>query len=37
MKYEKILKNRFVFKEGDASNDKYYVILSGKVGLYEKN
>jgi len=36
VKYEKILKHKFVFKEGDPSNDKYYVIIFGKVGIYEK-
>ena len=32
--YEKIKKEKEVFMEGDSPNDKCYVILSGRVGVY---
>jgi len=32
-KYEKCEKNNFVFKQGDNSNDKFYIILSGEVAV----
>ena len=32
-KYEQVSGNKYVFQEGDASNDKLYIILSGKVSV----
>ena len=33
MKYEAFDMGKFVFKQGDESNHKFYVILSGEVGI----
>ena len=33
MKYEFIKKGNYVIREGDASNDKFYIILSGKASV----
>lgn len=37
MKYESIAAGDYVFREGDPSNDKLYIILSGTVSLILKN
>lgn len=37
MKYETISAGEYVFKEGDLSNDKLYIILSGKVHILFSN
>lgn len=31
--YEKIMKNKIIFKQNDESNNKLYFILSGIVGV----
>ena len=36
MKYETIEKGTYVMKEGDPSNDKFYIILSGKASVIFK-
>ena len=35
--YEKISKGNYVFREGDPSNNKFYVILSGVISIIFKN
>ena len=37
MKYEYVPAGKYVFKEGDASNDKFYIILSGKISVILKS
>ena len=32
--YEKHQKNTIIFKEGDPSNEKFYIIISGQVHIY---
>ena len=36
MQYEKIEKGEFAFLEGDKSNGKFYIIISGMIGIYKK-
>jgi CRP-like cAMP-binding protein len=36
LKYEYLVAGNYVFKEGDPSNDKYYVIIRGKVSVIVK-
>jgi CRP-like cAMP-binding protein len=31
--YERFNMGKFIFKEGDKSNNKFYIIISGKVGI----
>lgn len=37
MKYETLPAGHYVFKEGDPSNDKFYIILSGRVSVVLKS
>lgn len=37
MKYESIPAGNYIFKEGDSSNDKFYIILSGRVSVVLKS
>lgn len=35
--YERFDTGKFIFKEGDPSNNKFYIILSGEVAVILKN
>ena len=37
LKYEKHIVNKLLFKEGDSTNGKVYLLYSGEVSLYQKN
>lgn len=37
MKYETIGAGQYVFKEGDSSNDKFYIILTGRASVILKS
>ena len=36
-KYEHYEKSNFIFREGDKSNDKFYVIIKGTVSILLSN
>lgn len=37
MTYEKVGPGEWIMEEGDVSNDKFYIILSGSVSIVLKN